>query len=244
MENKVALVTGSSQGIGLAIARNFAARGAKVVINSRSQDKIEEVSEELKKEGYDVLGVGADIQTHEGSEKLVKNAVEKWGSLDILVNNAAINKDTLFLRMKEEDWRQVLDTNLNGAFFCTKAGVKVMSKNRWGRIINISSIVGLTGNVGQANYSAAKAGLIGFTKTLAHEFGGRNITANVIAPGFIETDMTEDLPEKVKKSMLDRIPLKRFGKSEEVANLAGFLASEEAAYITGQVLVVDGGLAL
>ena len=244
MENKVALVTGSSQGIGLAIARNFAARGAKVVINSRSQDKIEEVSEELKKEGFDVLGVGADIQTHEGSEKLVKSAVEKWGSLDILVNNAAINKDTLFLRMKEEDWRQVLDTNLNGAFFCTKAGVKVMSKNRWGRIINISSIVGLTGNVGQANYSAAKAGLIGFTKTLAHEFGGRNITANVIAPGFIETDMTEDLPEKVKKSMLDRIPLKRFGKSEEVANLAGFLASEEAAYITGQVLVVDGGLAL
>ncbi len=244
MKEKVVIVTGSSRGIGLAIAKRLAKEGARVVINSRSQERINEISSELQREGLNVIGVGADIQTKEGAEKLIEKATEKWGGVDILVNNAGINRDNLFLRMKEDEWEEVIKTNLNGMFHCTKASIRGMTKKRWGRIINISSIVGITGNPGQANYSAAKAGIIGFTKTLAQEFGGRNITANVIAPGFIETEMTDKLPEKIKEQMLGRIPLGKFGTCDDVAAMVRFLASEEAGYITGQVLVVDGGLAL
>jgi len=244
MKEKVVIVTGSSRGIGLAIAKSLAKAGARVVINSRSQERINEISSELQREGLNVIGVGADIQTKEGAEKLIEKATEKWGGVDILVNNAGINRDNLFLRMKEDEWEEVIKTNLNGMFHCTKASIRGMTKKRWGRIINISSIVGITGNPGQANYSAAKAGIIGFTKTLAQEFGGRNITANVIAPGFIETEMTDKLPEKIKEQMLGRIPLGKFGTCDDVAAMVRFLASEEAGYITGQVLVVDGGLAL
>ncbi len=244
MKDRVAVVTGSSRGIGLAIARTLGKNGARVVINSRSEERINSISSELQKEGLQVVGVGVDIQTRDGADKLIQKAIDEWGGIDILVNNAGINRDSLFLRMNEEDWEEVIKTNLNGMFHCTKAAVRSMTRKRWGRIINISSVVGLTGNPGQANYSAAKAGIIGFTKTLAQEFGIRNITANVIAPGFIETEMTDRLPEKIKKQMLDRIPMQKFGSCEDVAEMVKFLASDEAGYITGQVLVVDGGLAL
>ncbi len=244
MKGKVAVVTGSSRGIGLAIARTLAKNGCRVVINSRSQERINSIASELQKHGLEITGIGADIQTKEGADQLIQGAIEKWGGVDILVNNAGINRDNLFLRMKEEEWDEVIQTNLKGMFHCTKASIRSMTRKKWGRIINISSVVGLTGNPGQANYSAAKAGIIGFTKTLAQEFGGRNITANVIAPGFIETEMTDQLSEKIKEQMLARIPLQRFGKGEDIAEMVKFLASEEAGYITGQVLIVDGGLAL
>ncbi len=244
MENRVAVVTGSSQGIGLEIAKKLAHQGNRVVINSRSAEKIDQIARELQEENLEVVGVGADIQSAEGAKELIDKALEKWGRVDILVNNAGINRDTLFLRMKEEDWTEVIRTNLDGIFHCTKAAIRQMGKNRWGRVINISSIVGLTGNPGQANYSAAKAGIIGFSKTLAREFGGRNITVNVVAPGYIQTEMTDKLSSQIKEQMMERIALKRFGKCEDVANLVSFLASEQAGYITGQVLIIDGGMAL
>ncbi len=244
MKGKIAVVTGSSRGIGLAIARSLAKNGCRVTINSRSQERINSIASELQKQGLEVIGIGADIQTREGADQLIQGTIEKWGGVDILVNNAGINRDNLFLRMKEEEWDEVIQTNLKGMFHCTKASIRSMTRKKWGRIINISSVVGLTGNPGQANYSAAKAGIIGFTKTLAKEFGTRNITANVIAPGFIETEMTDRLPEKIKEEMLARIPLQKFGKGEDIAEMVKFLASDGAGYITGQVLVVDGGLAL
>lgn len=244
MENRVAVVTGSSQGIGLEIAKNLASQGTRVVINSRSAEKIKKIAEQLQEKNLNVIGVGADIQSPDGAKELIDKAREQWGKVDILVNNAGINRDTLFLRMKEEDWTEVIRTNLDGIFHCTRAVIRQMGKNRWGRVINISSVVGLTGNPGQANYSAAKAGVIGFSKTLAREFGGRNITVNVVAPGYIQTEMTDKLSSQIKEQMLERIALQRFGSCEDVANLVSFLASEKASYITGQVLVIDGGLTL
>ncbi len=244
LADKVAIVTGSSKGIGYSIAKSLGILGAKVVINSRDEGRAATAAQSLTDLGIDAYGIAANVDKSEEADELIKKTIDKLGNVHILVNNAGVTRDKLFLRMGEEDWDTVMDVNLKGPFNCVKSAIRPMMKNKWGRIINISSIVGLTGNVGQANYSAAKAGLIGFSKSLAKEFGSRNITVNVIAPGFIETEMTDVLDERIKQEMLNRIPLQRFGDSVEVATLVAFLATDFAAYITGQVLIVDGGLAL
>jgi 3-oxoacyl-[acyl-carrier protein] reductase len=245
LTGKVAVVTGAGRGIGRAIALKLAQLGASIVINYRSSAKeAEEVISEIRNNGGKAEMVQGDVSSFEDSEKVIKFAVESFGRLDILVNNAGITKDTLLLRMKEEDFSKVLDINLKGVFNCTKHASNIMLKQKSGRIINISSVIGLIGNAGQANYAAAKAGIIGFTKSVAKELGTRGITANAIAPGFITTDMTEMLSEKVKEKLLENVPLKRLGSPEDVANLAAFLASDNASYITGQVINVDGGMVM
>jgi 3-oxoacyl-[acyl-carrier protein] reductase len=245
LTGKVAVVTGAGRGIGRAIALKLAQLGASIVINYRSSAKeAEEVISEIRNNGGKAEMVQGDVSSFEDSEKVIKFAVESFGRLDILVNNAGITKDTLLLRMKEEDFSKVLDINLKGVFNCTKHASNIMLKQKSGRIINISSVIGLIGNAGQANYAAAKAGIIGFTKSVAKELGTRGITANSIAPGFITTDMTEVLSEKVKEKLLENVPLKRLGSPEDVANLAAFLASDNASYITGQVINVDGGMVM
>lgn len=244
MQGNVAVITGGSRGIGLAIARKMGKAGARVVINGRNGEQLQKAEEMLRAEGIEVLGIQADISSLPEVEDLMAQVKEHWGSLHILVNNAAVTKDQLFMRMKPEDWDYVMDINLKGVFYCCKAAIRPMLRNKWGRIINISSVSGLMGNPGQANYAAAKAGLTGFTKTLARELGSRNITANVLAPGFIKTDMTEGLSTEIKEKMLQAIPLGRFGEPDEVANIAAFLASEDAAYITGQIIVIDGGMTM
>ncbi len=244
LDGMVAIVTGSSRGIGYAIAKQMGLQGARIIVNSRNEVQIRKAAEELRKEGIEARGVSCDVHIPEQANLLVEAALEEWGTINILVNNAGINRDKLLLRMTEEDWDQVIDVNLKGNFNCTKAVARSMMKNRWGRIINVSSVIGIMGNPGQANYAAAKAGIVGFTKTVAKELGSKNITANVIAPGFIKTEMTKNLKDNVKEELMNRIPLGRFGESQDVANLAAFIASEEASYITGQVFVVDGGLAL
>lgn len=245
LTGKVAVVTGAGRGIGRAIALKLAQLGASIVINYRSSAKeAEEVISEIRNNGGKAEMVQGDVSSFEDSEKVIKFAVESFGRLDILVNNAGITKDTLLLRMKEEDFSKVLDINLKGVFNCTKHASNIMLKQKGGRIINISSVIGLIGNAGQANYAAAKAGIIGFTKSVAKELGTRGITANAIAPGFITTDMTEVLSEKVKEKLLENVPLKRLGSPEDVANLAAFLASDNASYITGQVINVDGGMVM
>ncbi len=245
LTGKVAVVTGAGKGIGRAIALKLAQLGASIVINYRSSAKeAEEVISEIRKNGGKAEMVQGDVSSFEEAEKVIKFAVESFGKLDILVNNAGITKDTLLLRMKEEDFSKVLDVNLKGVFNCTKHASSIMLKQKSGRIINISSVIGLIGNAGQANYAAAKAGIIGFTKSVAKELGTRGITANAIAPGFITTDMTEVLADKVKEKLLENVPLKRLGSPEDVANLAAFLASDNASYITGQVINVDGGMVM
>ncbi|MBV8843887.1 MAG: 3-oxoacyl-[acyl-carrier-protein] reductase [Bryobacterales bacterium] len=234
MINRTAFVTGASRGIGLACAQALAAAGCRVVLAARDTAKLEEASAAIPGSSW----VRIDLASSDSIEDAFRNA----GKVDILVNNAGITRDGLAMRMKKEAWEEVLATNLTGSFLAIQKVLPGMVKERWGRIINVSSIVGQAGNPGQANYVASKAGLIGLTKSLAQELGSRNITVNAVAPGFIETDMTGSLPQELKDSMLGRIPLKRFGKAEEVAAAVRFLASEEAAYISGHVLNVSGGM--
>ena len=241
LSNKNVFVTGSTRGIGLAIAHKFASLGANVVLNGRSA-----ISEELLAQfadyGVKVVGISGDVSDNADAKRMVDAAVEALGSVDILVNNAGITKDGMALRMSEEDFDAVLKINLTGTFNMTQAVLKPMTKARAGAIINLSSVVGLTGNAGQANYAASKAGVIGFSKSIAREVATRNVRVNVIAPGFIESDMTAVLSDKIKDAMMGQIPMKRFGKAEEVAEVAVFLAKQE--YLTGQVLAIDGGLTM
>lgn len=243
LENKTAVVTGASRGIGRAVAVKLASLGANIVLNYRSSIKsVEEVLAEIKAMGANAVAVQGDISNFAEAEKVIKSAVENFGSLDILVNNAGITKDGLLARMKEEDFDSVIETNLKGAFNCIRHATPIMMKQRRGRIINMSSVVGVAGNAGQVNYAASKAGVIGMTKAAAKELASRGITVNAIAPGFIQTDMTDALSDKVKEELLAGIPLKRLGQAEEVAELAAFLASESASYITGQVININGGM--
>lgn len=245
LKGKVAVITGAGRGIGRAIALQFAEYGSKVVVNYRnSATQVEEVLSSIREAGGEAIAIQADISKEEEAKKLIEETVKHFGRLDVLVNNAGITKDNLVMRMSEADFDSVIDINLKGTFFCTKHAASVMLKQRSGKIINISSVVGLIGNVGQANYAASKAGVIGMTKAVARELASRGITVNAVAPGFIETDMTEQLSDKVKEATITNIPLKRYGIASEVAGAVSFLASEAANYITGQVIQVDGGLAM
>ena len=240
---KVALITGGSRGIGKEIAKKFATKGYNIVINYVSENTdLKKLKEEFKE--TEVLFVKTDVTNYESCENMVKKAIEKFGKIDVLVNNAGITKDGLLMRMKEEDFDKVIKVNLKGTFNITKNVIPYMMKQRNGRIVNIASVVGVTGNAGQANYAASKAGIIGFTKTVARELASRNILANCIAPGFIKTDMTDVLSETVKENIHSQIPLNKMGEAREVANAVYFLASEENTYITGQVLNVDGGMVM
>ncbi|HMP40011.1 MAG TPA: 3-oxoacyl-[acyl-carrier-protein] reductase [Roseiflexaceae bacterium] len=245
LKDRVALVTGGSRGIGRAIAVTLAAAGAAVAVNYRdNQAAAEAVVAEISAAEGQAFAIKADISRQEEVEQLFKAVIERYGKIDILVNNAGITRDGLLLRMKEEDFDAVLDTNLRGAFLCTKAALRPMARGRGGRIINIASVVGLAGNPGQANYAAAKAGLIGFTKSVAREMASRAITVNAIAPGYIETEMTGVLSDQVRAAILEAIPLGRIGIAQDVADMACFLASDAAAYITGQTIAVDGGMVM
>lgn len=245
LQDQVAIVTGSSRGIGRAIALELARQGARVVVNYRANaEAAGQVVAAIEEQGGAALAVQADVSTAQGAKSLAEAALEAYGTIDILVNNAGIARDTLLLRMSEDDWDAVLNTNLKGAFQCIKAVQRTMLRKRRGRIINIGSVVGLRGNLGQANYAAAKAGLIGLTKALARELGSRHITVNLVAPGFIQTDMTAGLPEQYIEHALAQIPLGQLGEPEDVATAVAFLCSDGARYITGQVLCVDGGMAM
>ncbi|GAA0118462.1 3-oxoacyl-[acyl-carrier-protein] reductase [Clostridium perfringens] len=245
LKDKVAIVTGGTRGIGRAIALKLADKGANIVINYRNSDKeAEELKAILEEKGVKVLTVKCDISNFEDSKNLMNKCKEVFGKIDILVNNAGITKDTLIMRMKEEDFDSVIDVNLKGTFNCAKHASAIMLKQRFGKIINMTSVVGIAGNAGQVNYAASKAGVIGLTKSLAKELGSRGITVNAVAPGFINTDMTASLSEKVKEEASKNIPLKRLGDPEDVANLVGFLASDAANYITGQVINIDGGMVM
>ena len=239
----VAIVTGSGRGIGRAIALELAGAGAKVVVNYAGRaDKAEETVQLIRAAGGESLAVQADVSQTADVDRLMKTTLDHFGKIDILVNNAGITRDSLLLRMKEADWDAVLATNLKGVFLCTKAVSKGMLKQRSGAIVNISSVVGLSGNAGQANYAAAKAGIIGFSKSIAKEFASRGIRVNVVAPGYISTDMTETLAEGTQTEILRAIPLARLGKPEDIAKVVRFLVSPDASYITGQTLCVDGGM--
>lgn len=243
LDGKTAVVTGASRGIGRAIALQLASEGANVVVNfSGSEQKAQQVVEEINSLGAKAIAVQANVADNESVQSLMNAAIEQFGSIDILVNNAGITRDNLIMRMKEEEWDDVINTNLKGVFLCTKAVTRQMMKQRSGRIINITSIVGVMGNAGQANYVAAKAGVIGLTKTTARELASRNILVNAIAPGFITTEMTDALPEEVKSSMLSQIPLGSLGEPEHIAKAVVFLASEDSNYMTGQTLHIDGGM--
>ncbi|WP_394120555.1 3-oxoacyl-[acyl-carrier-protein] reductase [Planococcus donghaensis] len=245
LTGKTAIITGASRGIGAEIARKFAADGAKVVVNySGSQEKAEAVVAEIQRNGGEAIAVKANVSDAESVKAMVDETMKTFGSVDILVNNAGITRDNLMMRMKDDEWDDVINTNLKGVFVCTKAVTRQMMKQRAGRIINIASIVGVMGNAGQANYVASKAGVIGLTKTTARELATRGITANAVAPGFITTDMTDQLTEEVQKAMLGQIPLGRFGAPEDVAKAALFLASDDASYMTGQTLHLDGGMVM
>ena len=245
LKGKCAVITGASRGIGKCIATKFAKEGANIVINYRNNEEEElKVKKELEGLGSQVLVVKADVSELEQAENLIKEAKKEFGRVDILVNNAGITKDNLIIRMKEEDFDSVIKTNLKGAFNCLKAVTPIMLKQKYGKIVNMASVVGVVGNPGQVNYCASKAGLIGMTKSLAKEIGSRNITVNAIAPGFIDTDMTKILSDDQKKKILSQIPLNKFGNVEDIANVALFLGSENSNYITGQVIHVDGGMAM
>lgn len=245
LTNKTAVVTGASRGIGRAIALELAKQGAKVVVNySGSKENALLVVGEIKAAGGEAIAVQANVADADSVTQLMNTTLETFGSIDILVNNAGITRDNLLMRMKEDEWDDVMNTNLKGVFLCTKAVSRQMMKQRQGRIINISSIVGVAGNAGQANYVAAKAGVIGLTKTTAKELASRNILVNAIAPGFITTDMTDELPLELKEGMLSQIPLAKLGQPEDIAKAVAFFASDAASYITGQTLHIDGGMVM
>jgi len=241
-KDKVAVVTGASRGIGRSISLALAAGGARVVAFDLDLDETEKVAEEIRTLGVDALAVKGNVTIAADAERMIDVAVEKFGRVDILVNNACITRDGLLLRMKDEEWDAVLNVNLKGAFLCSRAAAKVMMKQRYGRIINIASVVGQMGNAGQANYCASKAGLMGLTKSNARELAKRNVTVNAVAPGFIATAMTDALPEKTRQELAAQIPLERLGTAEDIANAVLFLAAEPSGYITGQVIGVNGGM--
>lgn len=244
-EKQVILVTGGSRGIGKAIAIKYAKNGYNVVLNYLSDSTdVKGLTKEFEENGAEVLCVKADVSKSDEVKELVEKAIQKFGRIDVLVNNAGITKDTLLMRMKEEDFDKVVETNLKGTFLVTKSVIPYMMKKRNGKIINLSSVVGVTGNAGQCNYAASKAGIIGFTKSIAKELASRNIRANAVAPGFIATDMTSVLSEEIKENINAQIPMKRMGTAEEIANVVYFLGSEESSYITGQVINIDGGMVM
>ncbi len=242
MSNQAVIVTGASRGIGADIARELAAAGFNLGLVARSEGSLQDLAAELTNDKVQVKAWAGDVSNWEDAERIVNEAHDEFGNIYGLVNNAGVTQDGLFMRMSPDNWRKPLEINLNGTFYFTRAAAPIMMRQREGRIINISSVIGLTGNAGQANYAASKAGIIALTKSVAKELGGRGVTANAIAPGFIATDMTDDLPEKVRTEMLNQIPLKRFGEGKDVAGVVKFLLSKEASYITAQTLVVDGGM--
>jgi 3-oxoacyl-[acyl-carrier protein] reductase len=239
---KAAVVTGAAQGIGRAIALALAKEGADIVVSDINLEKAKETARELETLGRKTLAIQTNVAQGEDVENLAKTAIDTFGKVDILVNNAGIARDNLLMRMKDEEWEQVIEVNLKGTFYCTRAFLRPMLKQKGGRIVNITSIVGVMGNAGQANYSASKAGVIGFTKTMAREVASRNITVNAVAPGFIDTDMTRALSEEVRKNLQNQIPLGRLGTPEDIAEAVSFLVSDAASYITGQILHVNGGM--
>lgn len=241
---RVAVVTGAGRGIGKAIAETLAAAGAQVVCVSRSQENCGKVAEAIASQGGKARALAVDVSDGAAVAQACGELNEEFGTIDILVNNAGITHDGMMLRMSNENWDDVLQTNLSSCFYWTKGLAGPMARKRWGRIVNITSVIGLMGNAGQVNYAAAKAGMIGFTKSIAKELASRTITCNAVAPGFIETDMTADLDEEITSQISSRIPLKKFGKPEDIANMVQFLCSEEANYITGQVFTVDGGMVI
>ena len=245
LQGKCALVTGGSRGIGRAVCLELARQGARVAVNyAGNAAAAQETVEACRALGAEAFAIQADVAGAAESEAMVKEVLARFGRLDILVNNAGVTRDGLMLTMKEADWDAVLDTNLKGAFHCMKAVYRPMMKQKYGRIVNLSSIVGLRGNAGQANYAASKAGLIGLTKSMAKELAARNVTVNAVAPGFIDTDMTAALPEKAREALLASIPMGRLGQAEDVARAVAFFAGDDSAYVTGQVLCVDGGMAV
>lgn len=245
MEGRVALVTGGGRGLGRAIAVRLAEEGAKVAISYRSNDAAAaETAEMVQKAGTGCETFKGDVASPEDVEALLKGVGEAFGPVEILVNNAGMTRDNILLRMKDAEFEEVLATNLKGTYLCTRAVLRGMVRARWGRIVNISSVVGLLGNAGQANYAASKAGMIGFTKSVAREVAGRGITANVVAPGYVETELTGALPENVKEQILGQVPVGRFGEPEEIAEVVAFLAGDRAAYVTGQTISVDGGMVM
>jgi len=245
LAGKVAVVTGGSRGIGRAICERLADEGAKVVVNHRaSAEQAAEVVAAIREKGGEAIAVQADVSDFQQAQELIKAATEQWGRIDVLVNNAGTTRDTLLMMMKESDWDLVINTNLKSVFNCCKAVARGMVRQRAGRIVNITSVAGLAGNPGQTNYAASKAGIIGFTKSLAKELGSRNVTVNAVAPGFVPTALTEVLPDDLRQAAIAHTPLGRFGEPEEIAAAVAFFASDEAGFITGQVLSVDGGLAM